>query len=196
MAPASLKATGAFNDGITKVLAGYAAALAQNTEAGREAAADMLVQAHKNSIRDFVTRDLGGSINEFRTLLTPDAFNTLLEHKKLMNVDFQGGNGGNDFAQRRVAYLNGLPVIETPRFPLSAISDHHLGPQFNVTATEALSEMVIFHPRKTLVTVEAQGMTARVWDDEKEFTNVMDSYCMYTVGIKRGDCVSVVRRDA
>ena len=73
-----------------------------------------------------------------------------------------------------------------------AIASHFLGPAFNVSAGEAKARMVIFHPRKTLVTVEAQGMVARVWDDEANFANVLDSYCMYTVGLKRGDCVAVL----
>ena len=64
-----------------------------------------------------------------------------------------------------------------------------------MTATEAKARFIIFHPRKTLVTVEAKPMTVRVWDDEKEFNNVLDSYTMYTVGIRRGDCVAVLQTD-
>ena len=194
-APASLKASGAFNDGIRTVMAGYNAAVALNTEAGRETAADLLVQAHKNALAVFVKRDLGGSLAEFSTLIEPDAFNILLDHKKLMNVEFQGGSSDNSFAHRRVAVLNGLRVVETPRFPTAAIPAHFLGTNFNVTADEARARMVLFHPRKTLVTVEAQGMVARVWDDKAEFANVLDSYCMYTVGLKRGDASAVIATD-
>jgi hypothetical protein len=113
-------------------------------------------------------------------------------------VDFQGGdsnNSGNNFAARRVAWLNGIKVVETPRFPTGAIASHILGPAFNVTATEAKARVVVFHPRKTLVTVEAQSMVARVWDDKENFANVLDSYTMYTVGIKRGDAVAVLAID-
>lgn len=195
VAPSSLKSSGAFYDGITKTMTGYAADVAANTAAGREAAADRLVQAHKNSMADFIKRDLGGALGEFRTLITPDAFNILLDHNKLMNVQFQGNNGANDFSQRRIGYLNGQALIETPRFPTGAITDHFLGPNFNVTATEAKAQMILFHPRKTLVTVEAQGMVARLWDDKGEFANVLDSYTMYTVGIKRGDATSVIFSD-
>lgn len=195
VAPASLKDSGAFYDGILTPMTGYAAAIALNTQAGREDAADMLVQAHKNAMATFVKRDLGGSLAEFSTLIEPDAFNVLLDHKKLMNVEFQGGSGENSFAHRRIAVLNGLRVIETPRFPTAAIPSHFLGPAFNVTATEAKAKMVLFHPRKTLVTVEAQGMVARVWDDKAEFANVLDSYCMYTVGLKRGDASATISSD-
>ena len=188
-APASLKASGAFYDGISTVMTGYAA----QTDA--ELKADLIVKHHKNALATFVKRDLGGSLAEFVTLMEPDAFNVLLDHKKLMNVDFQGGNGDNDFAARRVGWLNGIRVIETPRFPTAAIAAHFLGPAFNVSAAEAKARVVIFHPRKTLVTVEAQGMVARVWDDKENFANVLDSYTMYTVGLKRGDCVAVLSTD-
>ena len=188
-APASLKASGAFYDGISTVMTGYAA----QTDA--ELKADLIVKHHKNALATFVKRDLGGSLAEFVTLIEPDTFNVLLDHKKLMNVDFQGGNGDNNFAARRVGWLNGIRVIETPRFPTAAIAAHFLGPAFNVSAAEAKARVVIFHPRKTLVTVEAQGMVARVWDDKENFANVLDSYCMYTVGLKRGDCVAVLSTD-
>lgn len=189
VAPASLKASGAFNDGIKLTMTGYTA------ETNLEVKADMIVQKHKEALATFVKRDLGGSLAEFVTLMTPDVFSALLEHKKLMNVDFQGGMGDNNFAQRRIGWLNGIRVVETPRFPTAAITDHPLGPAFNVSAAEAKAAFVVFHPRKTLVTVEAQGMVVRVWDDEKEFCNVLDSYTMYTVGLKRGDAVAVVYTD-
>lgn len=189
VAPASLKASGAFSDGISTTMTGYAA----QTDA--ELKADLIVKHHKNALATFVKRDLGGSLAEFVTLIEPDTFNVLLDHKKLMNVDFQGGNGDNNFAARRVGWLNGIRVIETPRFPTSAIAAHFLGPAFNVTADEAKARVVIFHPKKTLVTVEAQGMVARVWDDKENFANVLDSYTMYTVGLKRGDCVAVLSTD-
>jgi len=194
-APASLKASGSFYDGITLTMTGYAAAVALGTEAGNETAANLIVQKHKDALATFVKRDLGGSLAEFVTLIEPDAFNVLLDHKKLMNVDFQGGTGDNNFAARRIGWLNGIKVIETPRFPTAAIAAHILGPAFNVTATEAKARVVIFHPRKTLVTVEAQSMVARVWDDKENFANVLDSYTMYTVGVKRGDAVAVLAID-
>src|SRR5690606_16282353 len=128
VAPASLKASGAFNDGIRKTMTGYAAAVALNTEAGNETAAGLLVKNHKEALATFVKRDLGGSLAEFVTLVDPDTFNVLLDHKKLMNVDWQGGNDplGNNFAMRRIAWMNGIKVVETPRFPTSAIVSHPL----------------------------------------------------------------------
>lgn len=191
LAPADLKASGSFYDGISTTMTGYAA------ETDAEKKADLIVQAHKSALATFVKRDLGGSLAEFVTLIDPDTFNVLLDHKKLMNVDFQGSDAGigNNFGMRRIGWLNGIRVIETPRFPTAAIASHFLGSAFNVTAGEAKARVILFHPRKTLVTVEAKPMTVRFWDDEREFTNVLDSYTMYTVGIRRGDAVAVLFTD-
>jgi hypothetical protein len=190
LAPAHLKP--AFNDGISVVLTGYNAAAATALESAAEVKANIVVQAHKNLLATFVKRDLGDSLVETMTLIEPDVFNALLEHKKLMNVDFQGGDGGNNFAARRVAWLNGVRVMETPRFPTAAIPTHFLGAAFNVTAAEAKARLIVFFPKKALVTVEAKAMTVRQWDNPKDFESVLDSYTMYTVGQKRPDAVGVI----
>lgn len=191
VAPTSLKNSGAFFDGISKTLTGYTA------ETNMSAKADYIVKYHKDSLADFVKRDLGGSLAEFVSLISPDWFNVLLDHNKLMNVDYSSvaAGNGNDYALRRVAYLNGTRVVETPRFPTGAISGHFLGPQFDVSAAEAKAGLVVFHPKKTLVTVEAKPMVVDFWEDKKEFSNVLDSYTMYTVGIRRGDATAVLFAD-
>lgn len=188
VAPAALKASGSFFDGIATTMTGYAA------ETNAELKADFIVQAHKDALAEFVKRDLGGSLAEFVTLIEPDTFNVLLDHKKLMNLDYDR-SGENNLVQRRIAWMNGVRVVETPRFPTAAIASHFLGSAFNVSAAEAKARVILFLPRKTLVTVEAMPMTVRFWDDEKEFNNVLDSYTMYTVGIKRGDAVAVLFTD-
>ena len=188
-APASLKASGAFFDGISKTLTGYAAATDQ------EVKADLIERGHRAAITDFVNRDLGDSVGEFVTLMKPEWFSTMMDHKKLMNVSFVGGDVGNQMARRRMGELNGVRVYETPRFPSGAIASHFLGSAFNVTAAEAKAGMVLYHPGKTLVTVEATGMNFKQWEDNKEFANVLDSYTMYNVGLRRGDACAVVFSD-
>lgn len=188
VAPADLKASGAFNDGIKLTITGWAAAT------DPEAKAELLVQKHKAAVTTFVKRDLGGSMAEFVTLLDPDTFSALADHKKLMNIDYDR-NGENSYTMRRVAYLNGVRVVETPRFPAAAISNHHLGPAFNVSAAEAKAIGILFNPRKTLVTVEAHPMTSDQWDDKKEFAKILDSYTLYNVGIRRGDATAVFYSD-
>jgi hypothetical protein len=183
--------TSSFNPGIAVTMTGYAA------QTDRALKADLLVQAHKAQIATFVKRDLGGSVNELVTLMEVDCFNVLLDHAKLMNVQFNSGDNGDagNFAMRRVGYLNGSKVIETPRFPTAAIPAHFLGSAFNVSAAEAKARCIIFHPRKALVTVEAMPMTVRQWDDPLNFASVLDSYTMYTVGQRRPDAVAVLFTD-
>jgi len=195
VAPAHLKP--AFKDGMKYTLTGYAAAVADaSTQRSKnEVKADIIVDTHKNVLAEFVKRDLGDSLADTITMMTPDEFNILLDHKKLMNVDFQGGAGDNSFSGRRIAWLNGVRVMETPRFPTEAIPAHLLGASFNVTAAEAKARIVVYLPKKALVTVEAKGMTVRHWDDPENFQSVLDSYTMYTVGQRRPDCVAVIFTD-
>lgn len=192
VAPAHLKP--AFGDGMKATLTGFNAAAATSTLTQAEVRADLVVQAHKNAIGEFIKRDIGDG-SELITLIDVDTFSSLLEHKKLMNVEFQAAGAGNDYQRRRVAVLNGSRVIETPRFPGVAIAAHHLGPAFNVSAAEAKACMIVYLPKKALVTVEAKAMTVRQWDDPKEFQSVLDSYCMYTVGQKRPDAVYVISKE-
>lgn len=198
--PDSLK--GAFHPGIKAVMTGYQAALAAGTGVvdpsrdltGFEQAADIIVQEHKAVLTEFVKRRLGQGLAQTVTLITPDAFNVLLEHKKLMNVDFQGSSAQNDYSARRIAVLNGVRVVEAPIFPTAGVS-HPLGAAFDVSAAEAKAQLIVFFPQKALVTVEAQPMTVKVWDYPKEFQSFLDSYQMYTVGQRRPDAVAVIFSD-
>ncbi len=74
VAPTSLKASGAFYDGISTTMTGYAA----QTDA--ELKADLIVKHHKNALATFVKRDLGGSLAEFVTLIEPDEPHTHEQH--------------------------------------------------------------------------------------------------------------------
>lgn len=150
-----------------------------------------LVSAHSRGINKLIKRDLGASIDEAITLVSPDIFDILLKSNNLMNVDLSSGNG--NFAMRRVAYINGTRIVETPRFPTEAITDHPLGPAFNATAQDVACQMLVYIPRLTLVAVEAKPLTTRYWDDEREFANVLDSYAMYTIGQRRPDAAFAVR---
>ena len=179
---------GAFHKGIGIEATGYSAATAKKVQA------ELLVQAHLDGLTQLIERDLGDE--ELVTLIRPAEFSVLLNHDKLMNVEFQGGQGENSFSRRRIAVLNGVRVIETPRFPKGVNSAHILGPSFNVDADEARAGMATFVPSKALVTVEAHPMTFKRWTDDENFQTVLDSFCMYTVGQYRPDAVFVVSIDA
>ncbi|QDH83875.1 putative capsid and scaffold protein [Achromobacter phage vB_AxyP_19-32_Axy09] len=184
----------AFKDGITYTATGLNAATTD------EAKAEVLSKWHKAVVTEFIKRDIAMSADEFITLIHPDWFSVLLEHKKLLNLDYKAPNG-NEYAQRRIATMNGSTIVEMNRFPVEgdATTDNHpasvLGAEFTVTAAQAKSKMIVFLPSKTLVTVEAKGMTVRKWDSNENFNSVLDSYQMYTVGIKRGDACAVIREE-
>lgn len=193
-APADLKASGSFNDGIRKVATGYSAKVTPGT-IDLEGAAQILVDTHSKCITDLVNRDLGGGTEGFVTLVTPEAFDVLMHHKKLSNVDFQGGQPTNDFVRRRMTVINGIQVIETPRMPRAAVPSHPLGSAFTVTSDMAKTLMITYNPRYTLQTVRAKEMTVQYYPVPQDFNWLLDSYQMYTVDIRRGDATAVIAAD-
>lgn len=183
--PDSLK--GAFQDGIGVVMTGLNAAVSDEDKA------DIVVKHHRKIVEEFIERDQGNGEGAL-SIMRPQLFSILVEHKKLMNVEFmQGapGEGGNNYALRRVGILNGIRVMETPRFPKGANSDHPLGPTFAVSAAEAKAAMVTFFPASVLVTVEAKPMTVRWIPMPQDQQQYLDSFTMYTVGQRRPDAAAV-----
>ena len=156
--------------------------------------AEQLVRTHREVCEEFVDRDLGDDLySEGLTPVSAQVFSLLLEHGKLMNVEFQGVGGAvNDFARARVAILNGVRVLETPRFARAAITGHPLGSAFNVSAAEAKRQMLVFIPSKTLITAQVQPVTAKFWEWEEKFSWVLDTFQMYNIGARRPDTAAAV----
>ena len=180
IAPAHL--AGAFYNGIEETA---------QINADKSVYAENIQEAHSRGLTTLINRDLGADLNEAITLVTPEIFDILLHHDKLMSVDFSSGNG--NFAMRRMGYCNGVRLIETPRFPSAAIADHVLGAAFNADATDVACKMLTYIPRLALVAVEAKPLTVQQWTDQKEFANVLDSYAMYTIGQRRPDAMYAVK---
>lgn len=181
IAPAHLKP--AFYDGKE-----YTAQLVTNDNA---ASAKAIIAAHAAGVQELIQRDLGGSLSEFITLVSPRVFGILMADDKLVNVQYSDGNA--NYAQRRLAWLNGVRIVESARFPTAVITNHPLGAAFNVDAADIACEVLTYHPDMTLVTVEAKAHESRIWDDELNFANVLDSYAMYTIGQRRPDTAFAVR---
>lgn len=182
VAPEHLKP--AFSDGIE-----IAASLTANPVGvtGREANAVAINEAHRKGVDELIKRKV--PLSDMVTLVSTEIYSQLLEHPKLFDRDF--GNSNDDgFKQRRVVVMNGIPVVEAVEFPDAG--PHPLGSAYTVTAADAKCRMVTFSKSKTLVTVEAQPFTARIWDDELNFANVLDCYAMYTVGNRRPDTAAIV----
>jgi hypothetical protein len=185
-APAHLKP--AFSDGAEIVCN---LLLTADTQAKKEANAVALAAAHKSAVDTLIKRKV--PLSDIVTLMYTDEYSVLLEHPKLLNVSDYAGNEGNSYGERRVTRMNSLPIVENTEFPIAVNASHILGPNFNVVAADAACHVVVFSKSKTLVTVEAKPFTSRIWDDEREFCNVLDCYAMYTVGQRRPDTAVVIK---
>ena len=180
---------GAFNDGI------LVPATITGTQASGEADADILVYQHRKSIEALINRDLGDRLMaEGVTFVTPAVFTILNEHKRLQNVEYQGGGAGmgNNFAAGRVAVMNGVKVVETPRLPNAAITDNPLGSAFNLTADQARRQMVTIIPSLTLYAAQVHALDADYWEWKEKFSWVLDTYQSYNIGQRRPDAAAVV----
>lgn len=163
------------------------------TVASGEADATLLVAAHRKSLEALIARDLGDAVySEGITYVSPKVFTILLEHKKLMSVDFQALGGVNDYARSRIAILNGVRVVESPRVVQAAIASHPLGSAFTVTAAEARRQMITIIPSKTLVTAQVHALTGDYWEDKREFSWVLDTFQSYNIAQRRPDACAVV----
>lgn len=187
VAPAHL--AGAFGDGVLEQ------ATITGTQASGEADADILVYQHRKSIEKLINRDLGDRLmSEGVTFVTPAVFTILNEHKRLQNVEYQGGGAGvgNNFAAGRVAQMNGIRVIETPRLPNAAITDNPLGAAFNVTAEQAKRQIVTIIPSLTLYAAQVHALDADYWEWKEKFSWVLDTFQSYNIGQRRPDAAAVV----
>lgn len=160
------------------------------TQDDLEANAILINKAHRDGIDELIKRKV--PLNDMVTLLAVDEYSALLEHPKLFN-DLYGQTNDDGYKGRRVVTMNGIPVVQFLEFPTEAITDHPLGSSFNVTAADAQCKMVIFSKSRTLVTVEAKPFTSDFWNDKQNFSNVLDCYAMYTVGLRRPDTAVVVK---
>lgn len=184
LAPAHLKP--AFHDGI------LLPSTISGAPADASADADILVAAHRQGVEAMVFRDLGDQLmSEGVTLLDPVIFSFLLEHDRLMNVEFGAKEGGNSFVGGRIAMLNGVRVVETPRFPQSAITANALGAGFNVTAAEVRRKMITFIPSMALISAQVHPVSAQFWEEKKDFGHYLDTFQSYNIGQRRPDAVAV-----
>lgn len=190
VAPASLKASGNYFDGISLTATGYTAA------STREQKAILFYDKMQEALEKLIERDLGSSIGEFLWYVNTDVFSVLLHHPKSTNRDFDI-NGSNNFVERRLTMIDGIRVVETNRFPRAAVTAGQvaLGDNFTLTAAEAKARAVLFNPGYTLQTVVAKDLFTRHDPDPLEWSHVLTSARMYTVGIKRGDACAVVNID-
>lgn len=160
------------------------------TAAQRKNAAEVLVQQHRQGCEQLEDRDLGDQLySEGVTIVTPQVFSLLLEHDKLMSVEFDSSGSGNSYTRSRIGYVNGVKIMTSARFSAGAVTDHALGADFNLTAEQALRKMTTFIPSLALVSAQVHSLTAKYWEDERAFSHVLDTYQSYNIGQRRPDAV-------
>lgn len=167
-----------------------------SAETNLEAKADLLVQCSRDAITEMVVREVSPDMSGFVWLIRPDWYNILLNNKQITNQAFQSDSGINDVVQRRIGLLHGIPIYETPRLMLTPdTSDYYLGSEFNIDERLAKAGMVLFHPRYTLITVEAKPLYMNHFALDEIHTHFLESVHMYNVAERRGDAVSVIAAD-
>lgn len=181
VAPAHL--AGAFSNGIKTPV----------TITGTTSAdAELLVAAHREGVESLIDRDLGDLLAaQGVTYVSPAVFTVLLNHNKLMAVEF-GAGGSNSFVGGRIGYMNGIKVVETPRFAKAAVTASPLGTAHNLTATEIKRQIVTFIPSLALVAASVHPVDADYWEDKRAFSHVLDTYQSYNIGQRRPDAVAAV----
>lgn len=194
-APTHLKTGGAFNDGF------YASATLKAdaaTETDLEANAIALVNANGAVVNTLRKRRV--PMSDILTIATPEVFSDLLHHPKLLNKDFSTNNG--DFGGRRVVQVNGVTIVECTSFPTAGVaftdmdylnSTSNTEQNFTGTATTTTGEMITFSKSTSLVTVEAQAWTKKLYPSDEKMGSFLDHFSMWSAIARRPDTVGVVR---
>ena len=188
-APADLKKTGAFHDGFNLTMDGFGA------EQDRKARAQMIIEGVEQMIQHAYETDQDADLSQFQILISPKWFSDLMEHDKLINVDFASGNG--NYAQRKIAVLNGIKLMETPRLDFRTVTaSNPYGKEFVRTADQAKTGLIMFNPAHTLLEIEAHGVKSEQFEEKKEWARFLDTYYMSKFEIRRGDSAFGLRTDA
>lgn len=185
-APADLKKTGAFHDGVVKTLTGFSA------EKDRSNRADMILNAlyelHEHGQR--TDQDMG----KFVALIAPEWFHDILNYDKNISKEFSDGNG--NFARRQIAYVNGFKIIETPRIDFTPVTtDNQYGAEFVRTAAQAKTGLILFNPEHTLMDIQVHGTQVKTWENDDEWARKIDTFRMNKPEIRRGDSAFALRKD-
>jgi hypothetical protein len=150
-----------------------------------------IVKAHNRAITKLIERDV--PFDDLVCLATPAIMEEAREHPRLQNMLYTGGVSNGSYANRPIYKMNGIDLIETPRFPNAAKTDHPLGPDFNTDADDIACQMIIFSKKKSIFTVEAKPMFVDYWEDKPQCARALEVKAMYTVGQRRPDTCAVIK---
>lgn len=188
-APVSLKKSGAFHDGYNKVITGITA------ETDKTAKADMIVEEHSNLLLHLHETDQYDDLGNFITLVSPEWFDYLQNHDKLMNVEYSNGNG--DFAQYTMARMNGVKLLVMPTLNGKEVkaAENPFGAKFARTAAQAKTGLILVNPQHTLMELVAKGNTVNTYKNEDTWQRVLETYQYSEFVIRRGDSCLGLRAD-
>ena len=112
----------------------------------------------------------------------------LVNHDKLIDKDYSTSNG--DFASGRIKTVLDVPVMPINRFPTSnsAITNHLLGANYNITAAQSKAIAVMFNP-KALLAAEAIPLGGNIFYNKTELQWFIDSWISYATNTRRPDCL-------
>lgn len=159
------------------------------TQAELEANAIAINLAHKKGVDTLIKNKV--PLSDMVTLVKPEIYSALLEHPKLINVQFDNTNGGT-YSDRRFVRLNGIPVIEVLEWPADT-NAHPLGDAFKCDAEDLKCGMVTFSKSRTLLTIKAHDLSVNLWTDDDTMQDILDTFCMYNVAVRRGDACVVTK---
>lgn len=189
-APPALKKTGAFYDGYNVTMEGFSA----ETDEAKQA--DMILRQIDLMIEEMINRDQENDLGELQILIAPRWFNILKHHPKLFNVLYNGNEGINQFAQRRLAMVNGIKVMETNRLNFQPVTKANpYRDEFVRTADQAKTGLVLFNPNYTLLEIDVKGITVDSWEEKKEWGRILETYMYNKFEVKRGDLCFGLRTD-
>lgn len=157
----------------------------------REAKAKMIADQHSEAILRLTKNDVDRS--GLITLVSPDIYHVLSSYWDGQNALWQATGAVNDAARRKLVHLNGIPVYETNLFPTGAVASSPMGSQFNLSADEARGQIVIFDPRKVLITPTAKELYGFTETFPSQLHTLMTTIRMFNVGHKNGGSVQVLR---
>lgn len=174
-------------------LPGYVGATQVNLAAvGDETDPDKFVLGLQNVILGMQNKKIDPAKLGMKVYVRPERFWTLLNHEKLVNVQFSDGNA--KFSSAILKDVGGLEIVTTLHLPKAAVTDHVLGANYNLSADMALAEALIIEPKRALFVGESIPVRAETWRDNDTKSDIIDCYTAVGAALRRVEYAGVLRR--
>jgi len=128
-------------------------------------------------------------------VIRPDEYFTLSQSELLINQDYVTSTG-NQINGASILKAYGVPVFEHNSIPLlQQVTGHLLSNAANGNAYDgdfSKDAILAFSPR-AIMAGSAVPLTTKVWYDDKDLMNYVDSFLSYAVGPNRAEYAGTVR---